>query len=201
MKKLLFVFITLIYSTFTFASQTPAQELSDKLKQIQTIQADFKQVIYNMNNHVIGENHGTMIMVRPNKFYWQVISPISRLIVANGKTFWIYNQSLKQVIVRAQDQNAEMTPALLLSSNATDLTRAFHVSLQEGRYVLQAHSDKTLFQMIALKFSGNAISQIEMQDNLGQRGKLQFSSIKINKPVSKRLFVFAVPRGVDVIRQ
>ena len=63
---------------------------------------------------------GSFEFQRPGKFRFNYAKPFEQLIVADGKTLWLYDADLNQVTERAQAQVLGSTPAAILTS-ATDL--------------------------------------------------------------------------------
>src|SRR5437016_3465670 len=62
-----------------------AQDLVTALKKIETFQANFTQKIRDGSGEHISKTQGTVIIQRPDRFYWKSLSPDPILVVADGK--------------------------------------------------------------------------------------------------------------------
>lgn len=74
---------------------------------------------------------GSFEFQRPGKFRFNYTKPFEQLIVADGKTLWLYDADLNQVTERAQAQVLGSTPAAILTS-ATDL-KALKADFEPGQ--------------------------------------------------------------------
>ena len=62
-------------------------------------------------------------------------------------------------------------------------------------------NQEALFNAIIIGFKNNKIMQMRLENQLGQNTILNFSNVKINPKLNKKLFSFVVPKQVDVIDQ
>lgn len=198
-----FFFVLLIFSSVVF-SQTSAEVLQSKLNAIQTMTANFNQIV-KAKNREVSRSSGSMALQRPGRFRWQTKDPMEQLIVADGKKMWIYDVDLEQVTVKNQEKGLGGTAALFLSGYDETLTHDFDVSeKQKGKlttFDLRSKSAKENFQRIKLIFTQNILIGIELFDQLGQITTVKLVQIKSNPKLPTKLFQFKPPKGVDVVRQ
>jgi outer membrane lipoprotein carrier protein len=198
------VCVMLFVSVAVYANNQAAQELDNLLNNLHSLRADFKQTIQTEDDRILQQSAGTMALLRPGKFRWQVESPSKQLIVANGGKLWIYDQDLAQVTVQpvAKTQN---TPAFLLSGNNQNLLNRFTIQQLETKkvgindFLLLPKQNDELFTSLQLTFKGSSLQQIIMKDGLGQITVIKFSNLQLNTNVAEQLFKFHPPAGVDVI--
>lgn len=181
------------------AINTPAAQLRRTLENIHSMTANFSQRIYNGRGKLLRSSRGFMAIQRPNKFRWAVTSPSTQLIVANGRTVWVYDKGLQQASVRPFASSVNRTPARLLSGKLLGLGRAFYVTFNKGWYILKPRSSSS-FQQIMMRFQGTRLIAMRLRDKLGQASVVSFANVRVNRRLSSRLFSFKPPRGVDVIR-
>ena len=79
------IFIVLLIVQLSAYARTPAQDLSQLLSFIQTLQADFTQTINDNKGRQTEQSVGRMALERPGKFRWNVTKPVAQLIVANDR--------------------------------------------------------------------------------------------------------------------
>ena len=201
MKRIL-VLTTALFINTSFGAT--ADVLQNKLNSIRTMSAKFSQVI-KAGKKVLSRSSGTMALERPGRFRWQTRDPMAQLVVADNKHLWVYDVDLEQVTVKKQEKGLGGTAALFLSGYDDNVTRNFTVSnSNEGKdelYDLQAKSGKENFQHVKLRFLGDSLTGIELDDQLGQHTVVTLSDIKNNPPLPASLFEFKPPKGVDVVQQ
>ena len=187
------------------ALASPVADFTALLNNTQTMQADFKQTIYDDRNKVLQSASGAMAFARPGKFYWQLKRPVAQLMIANGSKLWIYDPDLQQVIIRSLSQAAGEAPALLLSHVSTSLTDDFiitEINLPQKNmrwFQLKPRKKDKMFEVVTMGFMNHQIHEMHMQDQLGHQTKIQFKQTKINQPIASNVFIFKPPPHVDVI--
>ncbi len=202
MKKMMLSFI------LVWASQVNCDNVSDalqvKLNAIRTMNANFNQVVM-AKEREISRSSGTMALSRPGHFRWQTQSPMEQTVIADGRHLWVYDVDLEQVTVKKQDKGLGGTAALFLSGYNDSVTKDFNVTVktQANRdyFDLRAKSNKANVQRVKLAFIDNALTGIELFDQLGQHTDVDLTHIKINLALSPALFEFKIPEGVDVVQQ
>lgn len=149
---------------------------------------------------------GVMQVKRPGLFRWETRGPMQQLIVANGRTVWLYDPDLQQATRHSLSEQVANTPALLLSGNLQQITQSYRITqpqVNQDYYVLyprkQRGADDALFESLALRFGGGVPSQMVLTDTLGQQTTINFSQARLNPTLNNGLFNFVPPKGVDVI--
>ena len=84
------------------------------LATVNTLSADFSQVVRNRDGQIVDRASGKLSLSRPDRFRWDYQKPYLQTIVADGKQLWLYDSDLEQVTVRALEQGLGSTPAMLL---------------------------------------------------------------------------------------
>ncbi|MFA6302549.1 MAG: outer membrane lipoprotein chaperone LolA [Legionella sp.] len=198
------VLLSLLVFCSSAFSQTAEELVQAKLNAIHSMSAVFKQVV-KAKAHVVSRSSGSMALQRPGRFRWQTNEPMEQLVVADGKKMWVYDQALEQVTVKAQDKGIGGTAALFLSGYGDTVARDFTVTQKtEGTldiFDMKSKSAKANFQRIKLEFTKDALTGLELYDQLGQITKVSLSKIKPNPKLAETLFQFKPPKGVDVVKQ
>lgn len=198
------IFIFLCMMQINSYAVTPAEELTQLLSTVQTIQADFTQAIYNKKTKQTEQSIGHMVLQRPGKFRWSVKKPIAQLIIANDTRLWIYDPDLEQVTIRFLGKEIENTPVLLLSNPSLAIEKNFNVQTIKNAASLQwfalfPKSQDSMLAFIRMGFSKNQIRQIDLEDHLGHHTTIEFYNVLMNQPLSASLFTFKPPANTDVI--
>lgn len=180
-----------------------ATKLDEFLNGLQTLQADFRQLLRDGQGRMIEESSGALVIHRPDRFRWDYAKPHEQIIVADGKRLWLHDVDLEQVTVRPMDQSLAGTPAVLLSGRE-DLRASFRVSGNETKggtsvVTLVPKRADTDFKRVRIKFVGKQLDSMELADKLGQTTTLEFTNVKRNESVDDSRFAFLPAPGVDVI--
>lgn len=185
-------------------ASTAVIELQKILSPVKSMQADFKQTVFNENNSVLQTASGNMSYKKPNLFKWRVEEPDPTLLVTNGKTLWNYDAALEQVIVQKYTINKEVSPLSFILDEQDRMQANFNVEQQaDGCFKLTPLVDNSNFVNVSVCFTGKdaiaKIKSVRIVDHLGQTSVFEFSNMKTNIALSDLSFNFSPPPGVDVI--
>lgn len=200
---LTFLFICFFMSAQSRA-QSPADELKFHLQNLKTMRADFTQFAVNAEGvKKSAETTGKVMLSRPGKFRWEILQPNKQTIIANDKIIWIYDEDLAQVSKRKVNYNQPGNPAILLSGSIEDMQSLFFISKipsQMGEwFLLKPKSKNNMYQWIKLHFINGDLVAMLIADSLGQQSEIHFLNIKMNQSLLPALFIFKVPKGVDLV--
>jgi outer membrane lipoprotein carrier protein len=179
------------------------QLLQHFLQGLETLQADFQQVLEQPDQGGVIFSSGTFYLKRPGQLRWEYDPPNEQLIVADGKRIWLYDKELEQISHRSQQAALEGTPAQLLSST-TPLERHFELrdmGVEEGlNWIELTPKDKEAqFHKVRLALAQNQLFRMEMFDNFGQTTRFVFTNMQRNPQLDAGLFDFRPPPAVDLI--
>ncbi len=183
-----------------------ATELARLLKDIDTLQADFRQNTQDSKGHSLESSSGKMVLKRPEKFRWTVVEPFPQEVVSDGRQVSYYDAELEQVTIQYLDLANTATPAMLLSGDAQAMLANFTVtqSASDGNQLftlLPKKGQDSPFQELSLRFEKSVLVNMILLDSLGSRTNIQFSGVKLNDRVIDQRFTFVIPPGVDVLDQ
>lgn len=185
--------------------QTP---LDSYLEHLKTLRAEFSQVVTDSKGREVQNAKGTLIIVRPGKFRWELTpstgtSSSPQLMVADGKNLWFYDRDLEQVSVKPASSALTATPAGLLSGEG-NIRELFTVSAAGRKngldwvLVTPKESDAD-FREARLAFGQSELKRMVLKDKLGQTVSLDFKTSERNPPVADAEVKFTAPPGADVI--
>jgi outer membrane lipoprotein carrier protein len=210
MKKqylsLIILSIILAFASLAIAannsSTIAANNLITIFNKTNTISSKFKQIVKDSSGQIIATSTGSMIIQRPNRFRWDTQTPMAQLAIADGQQVWLYQPDLEQVTISKMSHEIGQTPLAILSGSITSLQQNFVIEqTNPNEFTLTARKNAVPFHQVILLFDKQErLSQMQLKDELGQTTVLYFTDLKINAAVAKNSFSFAVPKGVDVIR-
>ena len=173
---------------------------------LKTLDGGFTQTVYDQKGRVKESSAGKVSMSAPNLFRWQYVKPYQQLIVADGKTVWIYEPDLQQVSKRPQGVEEQSSPLAALVDRSK-LDSQFNVaeggqgSGLEWLTLTPKSKAGASFDNARLGFGQRGLAKIVITDGLGQRTEMNFGTWKRNGRVPASSFRFSPPKGVDVIGQ
>ena len=201
---LTFFFCTLCLTALQANPAGPARsELERFTSGLRSFKADFTQTVKSQDGRVQDQTHGQIWLQTPDKLRWVYGGEYPETIVADGANIWVYDESLEQVTVKPQSDNATDSPLMLLADISlldeqfavAELGDFDEMSLLE----LKSLDDESEFERILLGLDAEGIRLMAMEDAFGQRTEIHFDNILKNSPVEPQLFKFEPPEGADVV--
>jgi outer membrane lipoprotein carrier protein len=179
-------------------------QLSTFTKSLKGLEGQFSQQVYDANGKRKETSSGRVALSAPRLFRWEYVKPFPQLIVADGKTVWVYDPDLQQVTKRPQGVEEQNSPLAALI-DPTKLDKDFIVrelpdeaGLQWLQLTPREGADAS-FQSARLGFNAQGLAQMRVIDALGQRTEIAFQGWKRNPKFSTGTFRYAPPKGVDVV--
>jgi outer membrane lipoprotein carrier protein len=182
----------------------PARSELEKLAgELERFQANFTQTVMTQDGSIQDQTQGQIWLQSPDKLRWVYTGEFPEVIVADGKNIWIYDESLEQVTVKPQSDQATDSPLMVLA-DVSQLDTQFKVTELgelEDMLLLELRSldGESEFERILLGLKEGEIRMMAMEDAFGQRTEILFQNAMINPPLEAELFVFTPPEGTDVV--
>lgn len=155
--------------------------------------------------------HGTVAFKKPGKMRWDLIQDDPQVIIADGKTLWLYQPQEHQVLKAPFDLAFRSTTPISFLTGVGRISRDFEVSLDGpgagGKdakvlsLLLVPRRDRAAVGRLRLTVARDTgeIRGAEIHDPLGNVSRLRFDHIRRNVGLPDAQFEFQVPPGVDVI--
>ena len=201
--KLLNIFLMLLFTASSVAENKTEDHLAHFLDNMQTLQANFKQILVDDQGTELESSSGVVFLKRPNKFRWDYKHPYQQTIVTNGEVLWFYDEDLEQVIIREASSSVKSTPVAILGSYE-DIDKQFIIidmgNIEGFDWVeLTPRDIESQYNSIRLGFDKEKLGMMVMFDNLGQVTRIDFTEEVINKKLDNSTFDFEPPEGIDII--
>jgi outer membrane lipoprotein carrier protein len=186
-----------------------ARDLQKKYDRVSDFSADF---VHSYRGGVLKQQateQGRLMVKKPGKMRWEYTSPEKKLFVSDGRKLYSYIPQDKQVIVSTvpKDDDAP-TPALFLTGKG-NITGDFNVTFDKvpeapaGSIALRLTPKRREpeYEWLTLVVETKTLNLLMLvtADTQGGRSTFTFKNLKENLGLTDNLFVFRMPRGVDVI--
>ena len=195
------------------AAQSPtadavARDLQKKYDRVNDFSADF---VHTYRGGVLKQQateRGRMMVKKPGKMRWEYTSPEKKTFVSDGHKMYSYLPKDRQVIVSTVPEKETATPALFLTGRG-NITRDYTVAFDKvpeapaGSIALRLTPRKreAEYDWLTLVVEPGTLNlqMLITLDPQGGRSAFTFSNLKQNIGLADNLFVFKMPRNVDVV--
>ena len=173
-------------------------------KGLKGLDGQFTQQVFDPRGKHKERSSGRVALAAPRLFRWEYVKPYPQLIVADGKTVWVFDPDLQQVSKRPQGAEEASSPLTILI-DPKRLDRDFIVTEKPAKDGLQwldvkpRKAGDAAFRSAQLGFGKTGLARMHFVDALGQRTEIGFSSWKRNPVFARGTFAYAPAKGVDVI--
>jgi len=154
---------------------------------------------------------GTVLIKKPARMRWTYESPEKKVFVSDGVRFYSYIPEDRQVIVSPVLEETDAPTPMLFLMGRGSLTRDFVVSLAApagsaaATYSLKCTPRRrdADYQSMVLVLDRKTleIRSLITTDEQGGESTFLFSRVKQNVGLADKVFVFDIPKGVDVVHQ
>lgn len=195
---------SLSFSVLADIQEGAGDRLNSLLATFDSFSADFDQVSGNDDSRRMESSQGTLLLAKPNRFKWIAKEPFPQTLISDGETLWIYDPDLEQATERKVTENDAGVPALILNGQVEQLKSQYKIRLLQEKsnsqlFELLPLQETEVFTRIRLLFTDGLISELQMEDSLGQRTSIMFQNQKLNPDYEESTFIFIPPEGTDVI--
>jgi len=206
MKSITQPCLALALALFALTAHANAREqLAAFTRHLSGLDGEFNQQVLDETGHLREHSSGRVALAIPRLLRWEYLAPYPQLIVADGQSVWVYDPDLEQASRRAQGDQGQDSPLIILTDPAR-LEREYTIEdaapedgLEWLHLTPKQNPDEAGFQRARLGFEGNALVRMDIEDALGQHTRIAFSQWKRNPAFVEDTFRFTPPEGVDVI--
>jgi outer membrane lipoprotein carrier protein len=199
LKQLLLFFPVLLNVTFALAADMDAkQQLKVKLASLASYQANFTQTVVDIENTLLQQASGRIVLQQPNNLYWELFEPNESVLLADGDNIWNVDPFLEQVVVYGADAALENNPLILLTNPDSSKWQQFDVSQSDSQFIITPRELNGGIESLRLVFNGDLLVELESQDGQQQKSLLSFSEIQQNKTLAADTFIFVMPDGFEL---
>ena len=179
-------------------------DLNAFTKGLKGLDGQFTQQVFDTNGKRKETSSGRVALSAPRLFRWEYVKPFPQLIVADGKTVWVYDPDLQQVTKRPQGTEEQNSPLAALI-DPSKLDKDFVIKDAGNKdglawlLLTPRNPNDASFQSARLGFGKDGLALMQVVDALGQRTEIAFSGWKRNPSFAKSTFRYTPPKGVDVV--
>ncbi|NUS39662.1 MAG: outer membrane lipoprotein chaperone LolA [Lysobacter sp.] len=188
----------------TTAAAGARDDLATFTKGLKGLDGRFSQQVFNPSGKLKETSSGRVALSAPRLFRWEYEKPYEQLVVADGKSVWVYDPDLQQVTKRPQGTEEANSPLAALV-DPSRLDRDYVVE-EAGRddgldwLLLKPKGNaEANFQSARLGFGPQGLARMQVVDALGQKTRIVFDRWQRNPAFAAGTFRYTPAKGVDVV--
>jgi chaperone LolA len=200
------VTLALVCPAFADALKDALSKLQTRYESTQTMEADFKQKVESPTLATPLETSGKVAFEKPNRMRWDYDPPDTQTIVGDGKSLWLFQPDMNQVIKAPLGEAFQASTPLTFLSGLGSVERDFDATLEKetsDAWVLRLvpKKDAALGVLgLTVRKSDASIAEARITDALGTTTRIAFTNEKRNGKIDAARFTFTPPPGVDVVK-
>jgi outer membrane lipoprotein carrier protein len=180
-----------------------ASALDAFIENVHSFTASFEQEVWTADQELLETSTGHLSLRRPDRFRLSYDTPYESLVVADGRTLWMYEVDLEQVTRAPLDDGLSQAPAMLLSgdegiSDNFDVAQTYRLADRDW-VKLTPKQPGGDYSSVLIGFADGFPAELEVVDGLRQTTRIVFADVELNPELDDVEFEFVPPPGVDVI--
>ena len=161
------------------------------LDEFTTLKASFNQTITNLQGQVLQQSIGEILLKKPQKLRWTVISPEESLLIADGQTVYNIDPFVEQVTLLEQSSLTKSNPLMLLITNEEAQWAQVSVAKSQNSYTLVSLSPDSPISKLVLTFGDDRkLLSVVSLDRQQQQNSLIFSNVEHDVGIDEIDFTF-----------
>lgn len=197
----------LIFPALSFAQEASeiVSKLQKKYESINSIKAEFTQEVTSKGMPAM-KSEGKVWLKKPGKMRWEYKKPAKDLIVSDGKTIWLFQPDLNQVMERKASTAASSMATDFLSGIGS-VEKEFDVKLSDVEainhvLILTPRQEQPGLSKLILEVDKEnfIVKKTIITDHFGNQTAVAFDGVKLNASMKDSLFRYAPPKGAKVVR-
>ncbi len=202
MKRLLLLFSLIVISPLlALEADEVLDRTIERYQNMTSFYADFEQTYCDEEAGICQRYEGRTYFMKPNFFRMEIDDP-EQIYVGDSVSLWIYMPAEKRVIRQSlQQMPFQINPDALFADYESNYDAEI-ISAEEDYYEisLEPKDETDIYRKMTVTIQNNTyeVIGISIIDDTGIESKFRFSNVEINKKLSRDLFEFNPPQGVQV---
>lgn len=179
-------------------------DLTSFTKGLKGLDGHFSQQVFDPSGKLKETSSGRVALSAPRLFRWEYEKPYEQLVVADGKSVWVYDPDLQQVTRRPQGTEEANSPlAALIDPSRLDrdyaVQDAGHDDGLDWLVLKPKPGTEATFESARLGFGAAGLERMQVVDSLGQKTRIVFDHWQRNPAFAANTFRYTPGKGVDVV--
>jgi outer membrane lipoprotein carrier protein len=183
--------------------ETVVDKTVKRYRDMKTFQTEFTQTLCDEAAGLCSIYEGKLFFLKPNFFRMEMEEP-AQVYVGDSVSLWIYMPDKKRAIRQAIGKMPfPVNPNMFLQDYQEHFNAEFASTDNGYEITLKPKEETEIYSMITLLVDKKKydIMMISIVDGAGTENKFVFSNTRINKNISRDVFIFKPPEGTEIIDQ
>lgn len=204
-KLISFCFVFCIFSVLNASAQGIVEQIKDKYEKIDTIKAEFVQILSHKESGTEDKNEGILLFKKPLFVNMQTIKPNPQFLIVTAKEVWNYLPDEKIVYKYPLDVVYDSNSLIKVITGQAKLDKDFIV-IEEGEQqnllklllIPKEPSAQMVEAIIWVDKISKLIKNASITDFYGNINSIDFINMQLNQKIDASKFSFIPPQGVKV---
>ncbi|MDL2316778.1 outer membrane lipoprotein carrier protein LolA [Desulfovibrio sp. OttesenSCG-928-A18] len=209
MKRMHLFFLSALALCVFYCGSALADPVIDKVqetyKQIQSLRADFTQVLVHKESGSRKKLTGVLYFKKPLLMRWDVRAPSPELLIVNPKVIWNVFPDEEVAYKYAPDLAQDSRSVAHVVTGQASLSQDFFVENtgeEKGLVSLRLYPKEPTESLVEARLWVDAksgfIRRVCLYDFFGNENDISFSKMDSKSPVANTLFDYTPQKGIDV---
>jgi len=202
MRRVLFMFfLPIAAQLIAVEAGSILDKTIEQYRNMNSFYAEFGQVFCDEEAGICQRFEGRTYYMKPNYFRMEIDDP-KQVYVGDSNSLWIYFPEENRVIRQKLEQVPfQINPDALFADYENDYNAEI---VEEGddyyEIALNPKEDSDIYRKLQVRIRAKSyeIIGITVYDEAGTESKFDFTKVEINKKISKKMFEFSPPKGVQI---
>ncbi|UCD19284.1 MAG: outer membrane lipoprotein chaperone LolA [candidate division WOR-3 bacterium] len=177
------------------------ERTKEKYGNMNSFYAEFEQVYCDEEAGICQRFEGKTYYMKPNFFRMEITQP-NQVYVGDSVSLWIYMPDEKRAVRQKLEQIPfQISPDAIFANYEEEYEPSIAKEDEEYYEILLTPKEESgMYRRITVQIRKNKfdIMAISIIDGAGTESKFEFTKMEINKKISKKIFKFNPPEGVQV---
>ncbi len=201
MKRVLLMSLLVISQLLALEANEVLEKTIKRYKNMNSFYAEFEQTYCDEEAGICQRYEGRTYYMKPNFFRMEIDDP-QQIYVGDSISLWIYMPDEKRVIRQNLEQMPfQISPDALFEDYESNYDTEI-ITAEEDYYEisLEPKDETDIYRKITVRIQNKTfeIIGISVLDEAGTESKFEFTEVEINKKISREMFEFSPPEGVQV---
>lgn len=196
------VFFLFLFLTFCYSQEDALFKLEDAYKNINDASGSFTQTSYIKDLNQTKQFKGRFY-IKEDKIRWQYSGKFNQVIYLDKKNLTVYDRAKKQAIQSEFKAEIYGQLPLALLSRVAHLREEFEVNKKSSDTLIlipKSRMGNIKTVEVTIQDSDFPVKSIRVTDFAGNRIKIDFYDVKINKGLSNAFFKFVPEQNDSVLK-
>lgn len=201
MTKIISVCLLICSQMFALEANEVLDRTIETYQNMNSFYTEFEQVYCDEEAGICQRYEGRTYYMKPNFFRMEIDDP-EQIYVGDSASLWIYIPDENRAIRQSLEQLPfQINPDALFANYEEEYDTEL-ISQTDDYYEikLEPKDETDIYQKLTVKIKDKTfeIIGITVLNEAGTESKFEFTKVEINKKISKKMFEFSPPKGVQI---